>query len=166
MTFGIDSGVNLPWELMHAWSLGVCADTPALVTDLLTKKVSKSVRTKMSGQHGMLQIHFAMAQFHSIKLKKKKWLPTFPLGLQLAQMRAEDHRYCIQLFTIALGDCTDFFCEEMASKLKNVLHRIYAIGRMLHHYPMWRWTDARLKEYMNVVKGFGADYKVGTIEEF
>jgi len=71
MTFGIDSGVNLPWELMHAWSLGVCADTPALVTDLLTKKVSKSVRTKMSGQHGMLQIHFAMAQFHSIKLKKK-----------------------------------------------------------------------------------------------
>jgi hypothetical protein len=31
---------------------------------------------------------------------------------------------------------------------------------------MWRWTDARLKEYMNVVKGFGADYKVGTIEEF
>ena len=64
------------------------------------------------------------------------------------------------------GTVLIYFCEEMASKLKNVLHIIYAIGRMLHHYPMRHWTDARLKEYVNVVNGFGADYKVGTIEEF
>jgi hypothetical protein len=101
---GTKPNLRIPYELLHAWLLGLPKRLCLLVVKLIQQAEPNRVRAeKLTIEYCLGELDRRVQMFKASKLKKGRYTPTFTQFNSKAGLRAEDYRYLSQMLIFIIG---------------------------------------------------------------